>query len=397
MVWLIVSSLTYMRRILLVLLVVLLLTLGIRADILSDAACRSVFFVALSRDLIGQSQGQSALGMITAEEWEEQPEIEAADPGYCSHKLPDFGQGLSLLWQRDWPMAGEAFERSDRDDLAALGSYTAHSLLDETDGNMTAPAANYFLFKGDSFMRSGRPDIAGVYYQQSVKGYPTIEGWQKLARAYGEQGSPDQQIAALESVLVLEATDLETRYLLAMARFEEDGRAAEAKSQILDLINGFDPREPEDYVLLYKIYLALAQLDDTLGNKEGAIEWLTLAFDLPFVQTHQAGINMSRLYLDLGRFDDAWTWQRKVEALRPTDPQTYILGAELFEGQGKLAGAVSYYENAISLMVKPRVNTYIKLARIYEQTGRSQDARQLWQRVLEIDPGNRRAEQALEK
>lgn len=181
-----------------------------------------------------------------------------------------------------------------------------------------------------------------------------VESYRKKAVEAFRQGSIDQAIPALQKALQVDPNSPELHYHLALA-YEVIGREEEAVAS----------------------YLKAVELNPALATPH---------------------YNLAILAGVAGDQED-----REAELLQATKKAPYFASAYYLLGEGAFAAgrwaeAVGWYEKALATGAYApfdRVKVYLRLADLYLRQGDRQGAIRQWQKVLEIDPGNRQAREGL--
>jgi len=133
--------------------------------------------------------------------------------------------------------------------------------------------------------------------------------------------------------------------------------------------------------------LILAEIAYTQGDKERALDLLLPLADADGDTRFDALKFLSKVYLDLGRVDEAREVLEKAVELFSEDLYLqYRLGILYYE-TGELERAVRAFQKAIE--INPAfTNAHLALATLLQQTGRYDEAEASYRNVLELDPRN---------
>lgn len=255
-----------------------------------------------------------------------------------------------------------------------------------------AGAALYLVNQGLALARLGDQLGALEQYQHALAiDQNLVEGHYYSGRASMALGRQDEALAALESAAALEPPSSPRRYLFQAEVYtarQEWTRALLAFKQAADLT-------PQDPVPYYRMGWVL---DQKLGDQEAAIaqyEWaLRLAPD--YIQPR---LDLSRLYVDQGECDRAAQWLNPLlssEAGTKLAGQLHNLLANCFLQESQASKALPHLEEVLSLDPQS-VAAHLALAQAYVQMQRYREAIETYRQVLQLQPGQPQAQQALEE
>jgi tetratricopeptide (TPR) repeat protein len=210
---------------------------------------------------------------------------------------------------------GDARRRRDLE--AALGEYRNAQWLDAD-----RPEARTNL--GSLAARLGDVDEARRQYQAALRVGPFfVPAYVNLAELYRREGREDQAERVLREALTRapEAADVHHALGLLLVR---TGRTPEALTELARAAE-LSPQTPR-YTYVYGIAL------HSVGEDERAIELMQAG-----LRSHPSDVQLllalATLHRDLGRFDAAREYARRLLALRPADPDARALLQQL-EGAG---------------------------------------------------------------
>ncbi len=208
-----------------------------------------------------------------------------------------------------------------------------------------------------------------------------------LAMAYARKNAPSKVVEVLEPLVAQHPDDAQGQMLLgdayaALGRYDAAARilaaAAKARPEDTDLRTRLDA----DRFRAGDQTAAVSDLAALVGNDPKA--------------TGRAGILLMALEMQKGQFDDAARVGDKLRAEQPTNPlPDYLLGL-VHQVKGDPSAARQDYGSALN----KRADFYPSadaLARLDLAEGKQQDAQAVFERVLDADPKNVRAMEALSK
>ena len=301
------------------------------------------------------------------------------------------------LW-RDQPSAARAVSRaavlspSDVSARFGLGQALAAQGYDELAIRewQAAGASEYFLTQGLTLVSIG--DYAGAVeqYARAVAIDPDLpEGYYLLGRALNELDRRGEAMAAFESAAALESPSSPRRHFLRAEVLVLRGEW-EAALAAFGQATRVAPRDPVPHYRMARLY------DQELKDKESAIAHLQWALRLSPDYTG-ARLALARLYGEQGACDEAAGW---LTPFLSPDPHVRLAGeAHTLLGQCLLhrdREGLMHLEQAQAL-APDLAGPLFTLAQGYSQAGRRHDAIEAYLRVLELQPENSRARQALEE
>ncbi len=181
--------------------------------------------------------------------------------------------------------------------------------------------------------------------------------------------------------------DRDTHYALAHVYFLQQN-FSEAERELKRVLK-IDDRYAEAWNYLGKVY-------DEQGRTDLALQQFDHALSLPQYPTPElAYYNKGRVYLKKGRPDDAlrsFVGAVRVNPKQPYAPAAYEAG-RLYLDQGAVKEAINVFRLAVQ-QAPNAPEAYLYLANAYARGGMDKDARESYQKVIELAPGSRWAEEA---
>jgi len=301
----------------------------------------------------------------------------------------------------DWPSAERAWSRAatlnpdDPNERFAYAQVLARQGREEqaVPEWRAAGAAPYFVHQGLTLAARGEYEQAVETYRKALAIAPDYAAaYYYMGRALNDLGRREEALAALTAAAALEPPESPRRYLLQAEVYgarEEWPAALAALNRAITL----SPQNPTPY---YRMGWVLAY---GMGDPAAAVDYLqwSLRLDPDYIPPALA---LARLYGDQGACDRAA--EPLVALLTPdTDPALagqahIILGRCLLVAGADEADGLAHLERAVALN-PASPSCYLTLAWGYLQLGRYHDAVGMYRRVLELDPQNRPARQALEE
>lgn len=215
------------------------------------------------------------------------------------------------------------------------------------------------------------------------------DGWINLAEIYRTQDSLDMSIDVMRQAMdrvTIGKPDIEG-YLARYYSQKEQYQAA------INVLNGIVDSTTTDIGLLFTYASAFERVGDFNQSVANFERILKLSPDF-----HPALNYLGYMFADSGIYlPRAKDLIEKALAQDSTNP-AYLdsYGWVLFK-MGKLGEAEKYIRQALDLMDNPDVELYDHLAEIYYAQGRQEDARQIWQKALGMDPNNVAIREKLER
>jgi tetratricopeptide (TPR) repeat protein len=123
-----------------------------------------------------------------------------------------------------------------------------------------------------------------------------------------------------------------------------------------------------------------------------------------FVQAIVRQPNRWSIYLDrarakrlAGQLDDAMKVLQEAINIFPDQPALFSQMALVYQLLDQTEPAMRAIEKALSLLESPDVGYYLRAGEIYEWAGYADRARQAFEMVLQLQPGNQTAQKALDR
>ena len=253
-----------------------------------------------------------------------------------------------------------------------------------------ADAAIYFVNQGLASASTGDHEGALEQYQKALAITPDlVESYYYLGRTLNSLGRRDEALAALESAAAQEPASSPRHHMLQAELYgarEEWTAALVAYSQAANL----SPQDPVPHSrmgwILYKEF----------GDYAAAISHFqtALQLDLDYVTPR---LGLASLSVDQEDCNEATRW---LDPLLSSDTELAgqahgLLGSCLL-GQGWTEEALAHLE--VSLVLNPwSVDAHLRLAQAYVQVQSYHEAITVYLQVLELQPDNVKARQALEE
>jgi len=158
--------------------------------------------------------------------------------------------------------------------------------------------------------------------------------------------------------------------------------------QLLDLLKEIKSAPTTDYVQLYRLYWALADVTLAMNDPRAAIDWLGLAVEVPSVQDDLALARRCRLYLQLDEVMNAWDCQHILEQSATSKALPFAVAADIYAHEEQWESAIALLEQSMEYVSQPSVGEYIQLARWATKAGYIAQEQEYWRAVLRFDPTN---------
>jgi tetratricopeptide (TPR) repeat protein len=255
-----------------------------------------------------------------------------------------------------------------------------------------ADAAPYFINQGARLLGEGNDAEAIKAYERAIAIAPeSSEAYLQLGRALNRAGRSEEAIEALEKAAVRESPRSSQRYLLQaevhVAR-EEWTKAMESFQRASVL----DPRDPEPHYRMGQLW------NQRLENQEAAIRHYQWALYL--TPDHvPSRLALAELYDAQGDCDKAARWLDPFfasNARKSLQTKAHVLLGRCLSRQERTNQALSHLEEVVLLNPKS-ARHHLTLAQAYSQAGRYQAAIQTYLQVLELQPDNAQAKEALKE
>lgn len=201
----------------------------------------------------------------------------------------------------------------------------------------------------------------------------------------------DQQLqpafVEFQKAVEMDPGDRGSHYALAHIYFlQQDFTKAERE---LKRVLKIDDRYPEGWNYLGLVY-------DEEGRTDLALQQFDRALSFPQYATPEfAHYNKGRVYLKKGRPDDAlreFVAALRINPKQPYAPAAYEAG-RLYLEQGATGEAIDALKAAVQELPN-RADVRLYLAKAYARKGMDAEAQESYQKVMELAPGSRWAEEA---
>ena len=318
--------------------------------------------------------------------------LEAAPPDPAKRGLIEFVLGIAYQKAQRWQESADTLNAAIRDN-DHLG-YLAYSLLgfsyqhlgrwQEALGSFQQAAklkpddAGIQMGLGSALAMLGRPKEAIEPLEKAVRQNPTFAGNHfALGYAYSQDGQLDKAIKELNEAIRL-APDNFAAYLYLGEAFGKSRRYDQeitAEQQAIRL----NPKVPEAYYLLGTAYGA-TQRDREAADAYGKAVELKLDY-------FEANVGLAGEDIQLGRATDAWHALQSIDLphTRSTNDAAYLTLAFCYQSFGLWQRAADAAGKALTLKADCFRCHWI-LGASYSNLGRSNEAREAFERALIIRP-----------
>ena len=134
-----------------------------------------------------------------------------------------------------------------------------------------------------------------------------------------------------------------------------------------------------------KAFTFLLRIANKGGASQGDLIAMTKAQIEKAPKSGGLHVILANLYLGEKKPNEALTYYTKAQELDPNNPQPYAMSALILARQGKTDQAIAEYNNLLAKQPKA-IGAYMGLGSIYEQTGKSDLARDAYKTALDINP-----------
>jgi len=223
-----------------------------------------------------------------------------------------------------------------------------------------------FIFLGSGYFFAQTPDLAGSYYHFS------------LAKMHESRQEYREAISEFEKAIPLDPTSGELRVEFAETLWKagENRRAIQECQEAIKL----DPESSAPHFLLGRIYSTLRTTNQAQVLDQ-AIEEFERTVELE--PDHiQALFDLGRLHLAKKNYQKAVDILDRVSQLQPWIAQAYLLKARAHIELNEVQEAIESLERSFAYDETNLENLKL-LGNLYEQTGQSEKARELYSRSLD--------------
>lgn len=283
-----------------------------------------------------------------------------------------------------------------------------------------AGTAHYFVAVGTSCLTRGYVDAADRYFSLALNSMPAddLAGYQVLVKYFSERGDRTATERSLAAYLALDPSISKDHYLLLSRAYLLLNRFSDAQQSIAQLVElalddaeawyvaGMLAYDQKDFTLArdtwqHALALAPGRLDTYIymGNSyllqqemDEAYNWYARGLTVA-PENSWSLVNMANVRLAQRRFRETLDLAVRATAV---DKGAHIpsLAAQAAVGLQDWATARSWIEQAIRIGPND-VNYHILRAQICQSSGDSACARAAYRQVLELDPNNTEARDAL--
>jgi len=207
----------------------------------------------------------------------------------------------------------------------------------------------------------------------------------RMAESLMNAGRVGESLATMQEAIEVEPNNTALRLQYGQLCFRS-GRYHEAEESFLKALE-MDPYQTDAHNFLGTVYQELGRPSDAER------EYLTALQDLAYPTPEMVYLNLGLLYGDLGRDDEAIEALRKAVGINPKYYKAHFHLAAALERVGQIDEAASEYEVAEPGFTASGEYFYRK-GFAYFRLGQEREAREAFDRVLEIAPGSESAAQA---
>jgi tetratricopeptide (TPR) repeat protein len=268
----------------------------------------------------------------------------SSEPERTKKALPFRGQLLqSAFLRNDFTYGVALFQHGYLDQAAESFEEVVAAKPDDAEG---------YYNLGTLSLKRNDLSQARSYLQQTVKLRPNYpEAWNNLGMIAGQEGNAEEAVKNFQQALLLRPN-----YATALVNLGNVYRRQKAFAQAQDVLNQAIAIQPDDPEINY---------------------------------------NLGMLYAQQGQMEQAADYLARAIQARPDYPEALNnLGVIFVRGQA-YAKAEEQFKTCIR--VAPNFDqSYLNLARLYAMRGDKQDARDVLQKLLAVEPQNAMAKQAIE-
>lgn len=269
--------------------------------------------------------------------------------------------------------------------------------------------AEPFYYSALVQLRLGKTELALKAIESALKNNPMTDRFHALAAQINLVGN-DTDAASKEATIALRLNPRNMTAAKILAGSYAKAKEWDKTIKILTLLDENDAARDEEILgTLGMAYLGIedkekaketfTRLLDLQPQNTKALAMLTainfgkdVAGALAFVEKHTSQHPAAENYLLLGdlfirnrQFDQALRSFDKARELDPANPEPYIQSARLLAGLGKTGETEQQY-NQLLTQNPDSIPGLMGIASIYEQTGRLAEAKEKYQRVLQLRP-----------
>lgn len=238
-------------------------------------------------------------------------------------------------------------------------------------------ATNYYEIASNIFRDSGFYDKAIAVYRQLLTINPvSSQSYLRLAELFRKKN------------LIAEAV---SNYKVAIAIYEREGRTQEAL-KILQTITDLEPSNLPGRMKLAELYIKngmkdqayteLSKIAEKLVEAKKIVDLITVYERMLSLKPKESGIlkQLIRLYLVRGEFQKVLLKVKDIIALGKSDTEVLTALAKAYVALEKTPLAISAYK---------------EVAKLYSKEGLTTEARDVYKKILELDPADSQALQVI--
>ncbi|MCA9214362.1 MAG: tetratricopeptide repeat protein, partial [Planctomycetales bacterium] len=253
----------------------------------------------------------------------------------------------------------------------------------QNQGGVTSATDHYNQAK--SAAQQGRVQEAIGHYREAIRLNPNYgQALTGLGAQLLMQKQIDEAQQLFEKALKIDPNHATALINLAMID-QSRGNVDSALRRLRTVVS----RNPDYVAALVNLGSLLASIE----QYDEAIQYLSKAVTLDPRQL-VAHLNLANAYSATNRFDEAKQHYLSVQQLNPRMPHVHFGLGMMYAKMNEHADAVNSLRNAISLG-GANARTYLELGRSLVAVGQQKAAAEAFERVLELDPKNDAARQAI--
>ncbi len=235
--------------------------------------------------------------------------------------------------------------------------------------------------KGQSLLKKGELDAAQEIYEALLQQQPDDPRWYYwLGQTYMKRKDFDRALELIEKSSALSPGNI--RLLKSLGDVYLDAGRLESAEQTYLRILEITPYHAG-------VRLSLARIYEQRGQRRKADQQISRLLDLdpmPGVRREALdliGLRQGRRYLQEGKLDEAQAALERVSSLAPDDPLPNVLLGDLYAELENQEAAENAYVKAASAEDYPgRAGVLLKLAELYRDTGRDEDAIRVFNEII---------------